>query len=108
MPHRNGKKFGGEHTTYIELAAQLADIAVRLPEVKNISAGIVQGGKGVAGGDRRIKFCDMVGGLLCKVRQSRSVQEVRILTTDPGATRLALARAVLNELRAGIAFQKPS
>jgi len=108
MPHRNGEKFGGNHTTFIDLAAELVDIAVSRPEVNTISAGVIQGGQGVAGGDRRVKFCDTRGGILLKVRQSRSVQEVRIITTDPRATMVALARAALNHLNARISFQKPS
>jgi len=108
MPHRDGGKFGGNHTTFIELAADLVDIAATRPEVSTISAGIIHGGQGVAGGDRRVKFCDTKGGILLKVRQSRSVQEVRIITTDPRATMMVLARATLNKLNTRISFQKPS
>ncbi len=108
MPHRDGKKFGGNHTTFIELAADLVDIAVTRPEVNTISAGLIQGGQGVSGGGRRVKFCNTKGGILMKVRQSRSVQEVWIITTDPQATMFVLARAALNGLNAGISFQKPS
>ena len=107
MPHRNGKKFGGNHTTFIDLAADLVDIAVSRPEVNTISAGIIQSGQGVAGGDRRVKFCDTKGGILLKVRQSRSVQDVWVITTDPQTTKIALARAALNDLNARISLQKP-
>src|SRR3989344_5426598 len=108
MPHRDGKKFGGNHTTFIDLAADLVDIAVTRHEVRTISAGIIQGGQGVAGGDRRVKFCDTRGGILLKGRQSRPVQDVRIITTDPRATMMVLARATLNKLNTRISFQKPS
>ncbi len=108
MPHRDGGKFGGNHTTFIELAADLVDIAATRPEVNTISAGIIHGGQGVAGGGRRVKFVNTKGGILLKVRQSRSVQEVWLITTDPQATMFALARATLNNLNACISFQKPS
>ena len=56
MPtHRNGKKIGGNHTTFIELAAILTDIAVKLPEVTRVSPGFIQSGPDMAGGNRRVK-----------------------------------------------------
>jgi len=108
MPHRDGGKFGGNHTTFIELAADFADVAAKCPEVNTISAGVIQGGQGVAGGERRVKFCNTKSGLLLKVRQSRSVQEVRIISSDPQRTTMVLARAALNGLNCRISFQKPS
>lgn len=107
LEKRSGSKFGGDHSTLIDLAAELADIAVRLPEVKRISPGFIQSGQSVTGGDRRVKFADMNGGLLLKVRQSRSVQEIRILTDQLHVVRLALARAA-RDMGVSISFQKPS
>ena len=98
MAHRNGGKFKTTHTTYCELAVKIVDIAVRFQAVTGISPGMLQSGKGVSsGGGQRVKFGDMVGGLCLTVRQSRSVQELRIYCTDVQATRLALARALRDQ-----------
>ena len=106
MPHRDGKKFRGTHTTYSDLAARVADIAVRLQGVEGISPGVLQSGAGVAGGIQKVKFGDMPqgGGLVLTVRQSRSVQELRVYCNDLQSTRLALARALRDE-RIPIAFR---
>ena len=96
MPHRDGKKFGGNHTTCIDLAAEVADIAVACKKVTKISLGFIRCGGGVAGGTRKVKIGNMTGGILVIVRQSKSVQEIRIFTTDAQATKLALARALRN------------
>ena len=96
MEKRSGPKFGGDHTTFIDLAAVVVDIAVRRPEVVKVSAGFIQTGKGSTGGSQRIKFARMNGGLLLTVRQSRSVQEVRVFTRDAQATIVELARASRN------------
>lgn len=108
MPHcrRNGGKFGGGHTTFIELAAAIADIAVKLPTVKNVSAGVIHVGADMAGGEQRIKFCTERGCLLLKVRTSRSIQDVRVYTDHMQATLEALVRAALNTLGVKISFQK--
>lgn len=97
MPHRNGEKFRGTHTTYSDLAARVADIAVRLEEVKGVSPGVLQNGTGSSGGTQKVKFCDMQGFLLLTVRQSSSVQELRVYCSDIQMTRTALARALRNQ-----------
>ncbi|MDP2647706.1 MAG: DUF2103 domain-containing protein [Candidatus Yanofskybacteria bacterium] len=94
--HRQGGKFGGKHTTFTDLAIILVDIARKRPEVKTISAGFIQQGGSSTGGDRGVKILDMRGGLLLKIRQSRSVQEVRIFTENPHATKLAIAIGARN------------
>ena len=59
---------------------------------------MLESGKGVSGGSsQKVKFSDMKGGLLLTVRQSRSVQEVRVYSTNVQAARLALARAFRDE-----------
>lgn len=94
--HRQGGKFGGGHTTLIDLAILLADIADARPEVTKISPGFISCGTGVGGGERSVKILDMRGGILLKVRQNRSVQEVRIITRNPHETKLAIAREARN------------
>lgn len=107
MEKRSGGKFGGDHTTLIDLAAELADHAAKLTYVNRISPGIIQLGQGVAGGERRVKFGNINGGILMKVRQARSVQEVRVITPRPQIVMEALARVALG-LNARIGFQKLS
>ena len=106
MQKRSGGKFGGSHTTLIDLAADLADHAIRLPLVDRVQPGMIQLGQGVAGGDRRVKFSAINGGILMKVRQSRSVQEVRVTTPRPQVVMETLARAALG-LNAKIGFKRP-
>ncbi|MCX6703002.1 MAG: DUF2103 domain-containing protein [Candidatus Wolfebacteria bacterium] len=103
---RCGGKFGGDHTTFIDLAAALVDAAAKLPEVYNISPGFIQMGQGSGSGERRVKFVDMNGGALLRVRQSCSAQEVRVFTSNPQITKLALARAA-RDMGVNIGFQKP-
>jgi len=94
--HRQGGKFGGDHTTLIDLAEVLVDIAADLPEVTTIAPGFIKNGAGVAGGVMRVKFSDCQGGLILTVRQNRSVQEVRIITKNPHNTKLVLAKESRN------------
>lgn len=108
MEKRNGRKFGGDHTTYIDLAAEIVDIAIRFDEVTNVVPGVISASReGSTDGKRRVKFAEMRGGLLLKVRQSHTAQEVRIYTKDLSKTRLALAREARNR-DVAISFQKPS
>ena len=97
MPHRDGKKFLGTHTTYTDLAVRVADIAVRLPDVRGVSPGVVKNGSGTSGGSQRVKFADMQGFILLTVRQSSTVQEVRVFCTNMQTTRTALARALRDQ-----------
>lgn len=97
MPHRNGEKFRGTHTTYTDLAARVADIAVRIADVKGVSPGVLQNGSGASGGAQKVKFADMHGFLLLTVRQASSVQELRVYCSNIQKTRTALARALRDE-----------
>jgi hypothetical protein len=97
MPHRDGKKSRGTHTTCSDLSARVHDIAVRLHEVTGVALGVLQSGTGVSGGSQKVKIGDMKGGMILTVRQSRSVQEVRVYSTNVQAARLALARALRDE-----------
>ena len=94
--HRGGGKFKGTHTTLIDLAARVADIAEKLDQVTGISVGFVEVGKGVAGGTQKVKIVKMLGGILLTVRQSRSVQELRLYGHDVQKTMEAVSRALRN------------
>lgn len=62
MPHRDGKKSRGTHTTCSDLSAKVHDIAVRIREITGVSLGILESGKGVTGGSQKVKIGDMKGG----------------------------------------------
>ena len=94
MYHRDGKKIRGTHTTFIDLAADVCDIICKLEKVEGVSAGVIQVGKGVTGGMRKVKIGDFRGGIILTVRQSRSVQELRVFASDVPGARLATARAL--------------
>lgn len=108
MEKRAGGKFSGNHTTLTDLAAILADIAVKLPDVRKISPGFIRMNEGTGRAERRVKFIDKDGGgVLLKIRQNCSVQEVFIMTDDSHKIKLALARAARNR-GIHISFQRPS
>ncbi len=96
MPARDGKGYGGDHTTLIDLAAEACDLAHKLSGVKKISPGVILVGKAKAGGSRRVRFSDMQGGFLLTVRQAHSVQEVRVYADNVQEVRLALCRSLRN------------
>ncbi len=85
----------GNHRTLTDLALQVVDLAKTLPGVRGVSPGYIQAGKG--GGKRKVKIADGKGCLLLTVRQSHTIQEVRIFSLDLRATKLALARALRDQ-----------
>lgn len=91
--HRQGGKIGGNHTTLLDLAVVMTDIAAKYREVKTVSPGMIHINPDKAGGSLRVKFAWIKGGLLMTIRQNRSVQEVRVYTSDTQTTMVALARA---------------
>lgn len=108
MKHFDGKMKAGVHTTLTDLAQRIVGAIHRLPEIAKVSPGHIQCGKGVAGGTQRVKIGSYDGGVLLTVRQSRSVQELRVFMangTTCHAAKLAIARAIRGE-RIPIAFGK--
>lgn len=95
MPHIDGK-IRRNHTTVCELAETAIDLIRRNPEVSGISPGFIQAGKGVARGFRSVKIVDMTGGVLITVRQARTVQEVRIYSSNQHATKWTLSTGLRN------------
>ena len=89
MRHQSKGKVRGNHRTLIDLAVQVADLAKTLPGV-SVSPGFIQAGKG--GGKRKVKIADGKGCLLLTVRQSHTIQEVRIYSPNIQETKLGLAR----------------
>ena len=93
-PHLDGARRRSNHTTLIDLAAKVVDLVEDIDSVSGISPGHIQNGKGVTGGMRKVKIGDLTGGILLTVRQSRSVQELRVYARDIQAAKLAIAQAL--------------
>lgn len=87
----SGPKFGGKHTTVIDAACSVVEAAVKQPEVRTISPGYITMGLRAAG--HHIKFQPITGGLMVRVRGTCCIQEIRVYTTNPGATEQALRGA---------------
>lgn len=89
MSTQKGKsKVNSSHTSVTETAARVVQTAGERIEVTKISLGII---KHVGGGERRIKFTQITGGIKATVRGSGSVQELFIYTTKPSVTQKAIS-----------------
>lgn len=97
MKHFDGKRSRGSHTSLIDLAKEVVEIADKIPGVTGIAPGYIRNGKAVAGGRQRVRIADEKGGMLLTVRQAQSVQDLRIYASDMEAAKLELARALRNE-----------
>jgi hypothetical protein len=96
MQHRSGEKFGGDHTTFIELGASIADMLGRLTHVEKISPGKIQVIQGVGRNGNVVKIIDEQGYVLLKCVQRGSVQEIRVYTKKSQDVKLALAKWLRN------------
>lgn len=97
MAHANGGKIRGTHTTLIDLASDVVRIVNPIPTVTGISLGFIQAGKGLSRGTRKVKIAKSSSGVLLTVRQSSSVQELRLFVTDCQDAMLNIARDLRNE-----------
>lgn len=89
--HLSGGKFTASHTTVIEAASGPARAVAQLPCVSKVSLGLI---KTLKNGPPAIKFLDEGAGcVLAKVRGARSIQEVRVYTTDKEAAKAAMEAA---------------
>ncbi len=92
MKHLDGKRIGGDHTTFIELAGEVSDKLLKISGVDKVSPGYIQAGIGSGRGTRSVKIIDDIGSVLLKIKQSGSAQEVRVFTKDPQNIKLELAK----------------
>ena len=89
--HLSGGKYTASHTTVIQAADAPARAAAALDCVSKISLGLI---KTLHNGPPVIKFLDECNGcLLVKVRGRRSLQEVRVYTSDKDAVETAMRAA---------------
>jgi len=89
MKHRNGGKIRGGHTSLIDLADRVIGLIEPLPEVTGYSPGMLSLGK--AHGSNKVKISTFDGGLVLSVRQTASIQEVRVYGPDIAKARFAIA-----------------
>ena len=87
--HLSGGKFTASHTTVIEAADAPARAAAQLACVSKVSLGLI---KTLRNGPPALKFLDEGPAcLLAKVRGIRSLQEIRVYTSDKEATKAAMS-----------------
>ncbi len=91
--HLSGGKYTAGHTTVIDAAAAPAQAAAELACVSKISLGLI---KSLHTGPPVLKFLDSGPGcLLVKIRGVRSLQEVRVYTTDKDTVRAVMQAAFI-------------
>ncbi len=96
MAHRYGSKFSSSHSTVIEAACLIVDYANSLNQVVRICLGRID-----AYNDRKscknvVKILDECGCILLRVTQKGGTQEIRLYTSLPQDTKLAIARFLRN------------
>lgn len=74
---RQGNKYTANHTTAIDAASVLLDLAEKSPLVEKIVLGII---KTLKNGPQRIKTSHEDACLFAKVRGNRAIQEFRFYT----------------------------
>jgi len=105
MPHRQGGKITGSHTTVIDLGGRMVDFLQVLQCVSKISLGPIV----TLNGSRRsgkwvVKVIDETHCILLTMTQSGTVQDIRFYTDMPQVAKLATARFIREsgwELRFG-------
>jgi hypothetical protein len=90
------KKLVGRHIGASDAAKFVIRIAEKLPEVTKIVPCPRNVGIGTAS-CKRIRFEEQVGGIKVKTSQSRTHQDLRLMTDHPEAVRRAIARAAIRE-----------
>ncbi len=80
--HCAGDKICGKHTTAIDLTHEIVANIRKLQSIKKISLGMILPGKGKGGSNRRVKIVEHSWGILLTIRQSSSIQEVRLFVSD--------------------------
>jgi len=76
----SGSKVSKNHSTHIDVAKPLLTFANKNVNVTKISLGIIQTIQKV--GQKSIKLSVESGCLLLKIRGVRSIQEIRLFTSD--------------------------
>ncbi len=100
MPHRQGGKVTGSHTTVIDMAAEFVDMVVPLSAVAKVGLGFIQQMNDGKPGLRRVKLTkDPMTGtcIVAHVTQGKTVQILWVYAAEASARQeliLALAKVV--------------
>lgn len=89
MPHLQGKKISGSHSTVIQAAVSIVETARSLDDVTKVILGIIKPVRSTAV-PKSLKITDVDAGLRLKVRGPNSVQELFVYTSNPRATEEAI------------------
>ncbi len=104
MAHFDGKRKRGGHTTCTDLSRRVIDLVLRV-DGSTVSPGLIETGKGQAGGSQKVKIGDVQGGILLTVRQARSVQRLTVFSSNCALAKLQIARALRDD-RIPISFSR--
>lgn len=83
-----GKKFNSSHSSVIDAAIAVVELAKDQPEVSKISLGMIR--SGLPPGKHKIKLLPIQGGWKVQVRGSTSVQDLYVYTSSPEKTQKTL------------------
>ncbi len=93
--HRSGEKFSGSHTSIIEESGKIVDLLEKIPEVTNISLGLITPGLKQAKVSPRLKIREFSGGIALIIRGKSSQQEIRIYTKSVKDVKEKLSRSAI-------------
>lgn len=91
MPHFAGKKIANKHSSVIDVAIPLVEVASSLKIVSKIVLGVIKQIQGRPV-DKSLKITEVPAGLRLRVRGSKTVQEIFIYTRDRPQTTAILTR----------------
>ncbi|MDQ3014780.1 MAG: DUF2103 domain-containing protein [bacterium] len=101
-------KITSSHSSMIDVAEDMVrGAALKDPHATRISLGIIEKTNRGVQGKFRIKFTDINGGILMKVRGNLFVQEVQVYTDNVQETRENLVRYALTR-RYQVNFTEPA
>ncbi|MEK9174095.1 MAG: DUF2103 domain-containing protein [Patescibacteria group bacterium] len=89
-------RHAGTHTTLIDLAKPICEGIHRLSGVDGVSPGFIVAGTKM-NHTQRVKIAEGDGCVMLTFRSARTVQEVRVYSTDHQATKLAIARLIRDQ-----------
>lgn len=87
---RTGGKITRSHCTVTKTSCAVVESAINLQEVSKVSIGYLEN---IGGSNRSLKFGQIIGGILAKVRGDGGIQLLYIYTSDPEKTKRQLLEA---------------
>ena len=79
---RSGGKYGKSHTTLIEPAANVCDIANKIESVNRISIGLIKAGLRSSGGKTRVKISIKPGAMNISIRGNSANQDIHLYGSE--------------------------